>query len=322
MKLFRAMRISLAILATIVAGSAHAWPDKAVKLVVPAPAGGNIDVVARLLAEQITKETGQPAFVENKPGAGGGIGVQHVMSSPADGHTLLIIASTIVTEIPHVMRTAFDPLKDIKAVAPLAKFRFVLVGSPSLPANDMKSLVSHLKSSPVKQSFASVSPGTLSHYAGAMLNQRAGLDLQHIPFAGTPPALVQIMGGQVPFMLDGVVTSAPLLRAGKIKAFGISGSSRFGPLPDIPTFNEQGYPEFNDFLNWMGVMAAAGVREPMVGEIHSVVQRITSSPKFKERLAALGFDSTDPMSSTDFSKVLSADFERNAAIVKKFQIAQ
>jgi len=183
------VRVLFAACIGLQAFAANAWPDKPVRLVVPAPPGGIIDSLARLLSEQIGKDLGQPVVVENKPGAGGSIGGQYVLAAPADGHTLFVTTSNVLTETPHVVRTPYDPMKDFVPLVALAKIRAVLVSAPNLPASDMASLGRYLQAQPRdKISFASNSSGTVAHYAGEMMNQRLGIDMQHVPFAGAPPA--------------------------------------------------------------------------------------------------------------------------------------
>ena len=185
--------VLLAALAVVVT-SVHAqtWPAKPVKFVVPGPTGGTTDPLARVLAAKLSESLGQPFVVENKPGAGGAIAVQALRAAPANGQTLLVCASNVLTEVPHVLKSSFDPLKDVMPVAALAKGTMVLVGSPTLPASDVKGLVAYFKSHP-GGNFASYSAGTSSQYAGLIFSQKAGLDLQHVPFPGSPPALVELM---------------------------------------------------------------------------------------------------------------------------------
>ncbi len=199
--------------------AAFAWTAKPVKLEVPAPAGGTMDVIVRMVGEQLAADIGQPVIVENRPGAGGGIGVQALRAAPANGQTLMVTASNVLTEIPHVLKSGFDPLKDLKPLAVIGRSNLVLVAAPNVPAKDFKAFVAYARSNPGKLSFASYSAGTASHYAGMILNQKAGLDLQHVPFPGSPPALAQVLGGQVPLMFDGYVTSRAMIGAGKLQVY-------------------------------------------------------------------------------------------------------
>ena len=297
----------------------HAWTDKPVRMVVPAPAGGTMDVVARIVADQLAADIGQPVVVENKPGAGGAIAVQAMLAAPPDGNTIMMTASNILTEIPHVMKTAFDPLKDVKPVTAIARASMVMIGAPNVPAKDLKGVIAWVKANPGKVSFASYSAGTSSHYAGMILNQKAGLDMQHVPFAGSPPALAQIMGDQIPLMFDGMATSKKMVEAGKIQAFGVAAKKRSPHLPNVPTLAEQGYPDL-DFSNWIGIIVASGVPTALVEKINAAVDKTAASAKVRDRLLGAGFDAGGDETAEQMAKSLRADFERNAAIVKTFDI--
>ena len=312
-------RLLMALLAAAAAPLAMAWTDKPVRMLVPAPAGGTMDVVARILAEQLSADIGQPIIVDNKPGAGGAIAVQAMMAAPHDGQTIMVTASNILTEIPHVMKTNFDPLKDVRPVATIARAGIVLVGAPNLAANDVKELVAYVKANPGKLSFASYSAGTSSHYAGMIFNQKAGLDLQHVPFAGSPPALTQVMGGQIAIMFDGIVTSTPLIKGGKLKAYGVAAKTRSAHLPQVPTLTELGYPDL-DFSNWLGTVVATGVPADIVDKINAATLKAASAPKVRDRLAAAGFEPNTSLSSAQLAQSVKVDYERNGAIVKAFNI--
>lgn len=301
------------------AGAALAWPDKPVKLVVPAPAGGVMDVMARVVGEQLSKDIGQPVVVDNKPGAGGGIGMQAMLNAPPDGHTLMLTASNVLTEVPHVLKAGFHPLNDVRPVYAVANARNVLVSSPAVPAQDFAALLAYLKAGVGKYSYASHSAGTAAHYAGLIFSQDNALDLQHVPFAGAPPALAQVMGAQVTVLFDSVITSAPLVSAGKLRAYGVGGSTRHPNLPNVPTFIELGRPELN-YSNWFGVVASAKVPQALVERIAQAVQKASDVPAVRERLVGLGFEFLAPQAPVALAQSVRAEFERNGATVRKFAI--
>lgn len=315
----RPRRILCAALLALAVPAAMAWTDKPIRMLVPAPAGGTMDVVARIVADQLSADIGQPVVVENKPGAGGAIAVQAMTSAPADGHTLMMTASNVLTEIPHVMKTSFDPLKDVKPVAAVARSTMVLVGAPNLPAKDLKGLIAYVKANPGKVSFASYSAGTASHYAGMILNQKAGLDMQHVPFAGSAPALAQVMGGQIPLMFDGMATSKPMIGAGKVQIYGVAAKTRSSHLLQVPTLAEQGFPEL-DFSNWVGVIVASGVPAATVDKIHAAVSKAAASAKVRDRLVGAGFEVNGDMTPAQLAQSVRSEFDRNAGIVKAFDI--
>lgn len=319
MNLKNQRRALCAALLSCAASMAMAWTDKPVKLIVPAPAGGVMDVMARALGEQLTKDLGQPVIVDNRPGAGGGIGIQAVLNAPADGQTLMVTASNVLTEVPHVLKTSFDPLKDIRPIYAVARVRNLLVSSPGLPANDFHGLLAYLKASPGKYSYASHSSGTAAHYAGLHLSDAAGLDMQHVPFAGAPPALTQVMGGQVTVLFDNVITSPPLVAAGRLRAYAVGGSTRHPNLPNIPTFVELGRPDL-DYINWFGVVAAGKLPDAQAERIARAVQKAAEVPAVRDKLVALGFEILPPQAPAALAQSVRAEFDRNAAIVKKFNV--
>lgn len=312
--------LAVAVALTAFASSSFAFSDKPVKLVVPAPAGGTIDVFARIVSDQLSQEIKQPVIVENKPGAGGSIAAKYVLSQPADGTTLLITVTNILTEVPHVLKVGFDPLKDIKPVAQMARSVMVFIASPKFPANDAKEAIAYVKSHPGKVSFASYSQGTASHYAGEILNSKAKLDMTHVPFPGSAPALAQILGDQIPLMFDGSVTSKPLVASNKVKLLAVGYKSRLPEYPNVPTMAEIGYPDI-DFSNWAGVFASAQTPAPLMDKIHTVLSKVNQLPAVRQRYASTGFEIvTENRSQKQLEADMRAEFERNAEIVKTYGI--
>lgn len=310
----------IAAAALLCAGSALAFSDKPVKLIVPAPPGGTIDVFARIISDQLAQEIKQPVIVENRPGAGGAIAVKHMLAQPADGSTLLVTVTNILTEVPHVLKVGFDPLKDVKPVAQMARSVMLFIAAPQFPAKDAKEAIAYAKANPGKVSFASYSPGTASQYAGAILNKKAGLDMEHVAFPGSAPALAQVMGNQIPLMFDGSVTSKPLIPSGKIKLLGVAYKSRLPDYPNVPTMAELGYPEI-DFSNWAGVFAAAGTPHALMEKMYATLARVNALPAVRERYAGTGFEMVqEKRTQEQLEADLRAEFERNAEIVKTFNI--
>lgn len=309
----------VALMGALIMPAAMAWTDKPIKLLVPAPAGGTIDVIARLLSDQLAADTGQPVVVDNRPGAGGAIAVQALRSAPADGQTLMVTASNVLTEIPHVLKTGFDPLKDVKPAGFLARGNLILVAAPNVPAKDFKGFVAYARKNPGSLSFASYSAGTISQYAGMIMNQKFNLDLQHVPFQGSPPALAQVMGGQIPIMFDGYATSRTLIASGKLQAYAVASKARLTQLPDVPTLMELGYPEL-DFSNWLGVVVSSAMSSELQEKIHKALQQVAVNPKFRARMLAAGFEAADDLSTQQMTQSIKAEFDRNAAVVKQFNI--
>lgn len=312
--------LSMALAATLPAGSALAFTEKPVKLIVPAPPGGTIDVFARIISDQLANELKQPVIVENRPGAGGSMAVKYMLSQPADGNTLLVTVTNILTEVPHVLKGGFDAMKDVKPVSQMARSVMVFIASPQFPAKDAKEALAYIKAHPGQLSFASYSQGTASQYAGVILNQKAGLDMQHVPFPGSAPALAQVMGNQIPLMFDGSVTSKPLIPSGKVKLLAIGYKSRLPEYPNVPTMAELGYPEV-DFSNWAGVFASSKTPPALMEKIHATLQKVNASQAVQARYVATGFELIRQERTLEqLSSDLQAEYNRNGEIVKNFGI--
>ncbi|WP_326532772.1 Bug family tripartite tricarboxylate transporter substrate binding protein [Pseudorhodoferax sp.] len=312
-------RATAALLGWAVACSAWAWADRPLKLIVPAPPGGTMDIVARVVGQQLAADSGQPVVVENRPGAGGGIGIQAMLQAPADGNTLVMAASNVLAEIPHVMKLPFDPFKDVLPVASVARSGVLLVSPASTPARDFQGLLAHLKTRKGAGSFASYSPGTVSQYAGLILSEQAGLDLQHVGYPGSPPALQQLLGGQIDVMFDGMLTAVPLVKAGKLRAYAFSGKTRSRHLPDVPTTTELGYPQLQ-FMGWVGVLAPARLPADVLARLQAALEKAAQAPAVRHKLAEVGLEPEVSVDTPALVRETRAMSERNAAIVKKFGI--
>ncbi|MEJ8845814.1 tripartite tricarboxylate transporter substrate binding protein [Variovorax rhizosphaerae] len=319
MKIPHLARAAVALAGCSLALSAWALGEKPVRVVVPAPAGGTMDIVARVVGQQMALDIGRPVVVENRPGAGGSIGLQAMLQAPPDGNTLVMAASNVLAETPHVVKMPFDPLKDVVPIAAVARSGVVLVTAAGFPARDFQGLVAELKARKGKSSFASYSPGTVSQYAGLILSDRAGLDMQHVGYAGSPPALQDLLGGQVDMMFDGMLTSMPLIKAGKLRPYAFSGKTRSSYLPDVPTTTELGYPELQ-FRGWVGFIGSSKLPSDVLAKLHATIQKAAQAPAVQQKLADVGLE---PELSIDTPALLGetrAMFERNAAIVRKFHI--
>ena len=312
-------RAFTALVASAFACSAWAWGDAPLKIIVPAPAGGTMDIAARVVGQQLALDIGQPVVVENRPGAGGSIGIQAMLRAPADGNTLVMAASNVLAEIPLVMKVPFDPFKDVIPVATVARSGVVLVSAAGYPAKDFQGLVAQLKTRKGKSSFASYSPGTVSHYAGLILSDQADLDMQHVAYAGSPPALANLMGGQVDIMFDGMLTSVPLIKSGKLRAYAFSGKQRSKYLPDVPTTTELGYPQL-EFMGWVGFIGPAKLPGDVLAKIHAAIEKAGRAPAVQQKLAEVGLETDLNVDTPALVRETREMSERNAAIVKKFDI--
>lgn len=291
------------------------FPDKPLRIVVGAPAGGTSDVIARVLAEGMSQLLKQPVMVDNKPGAAGVIGLQELLKAPRDGHTLMVVPNGVVSEIPHVIKLPVEPIKEIRPVAELARSGLLMVGAPNVPASNLKEVVAHVKANPGKISFASYSTGTLSHTLGLEFNKLAGLDMTHVGYKGSPPALTDVMGGHVPYMFDGPATSIPMIKTGKIKVFATTAPSRMAILPDVPTFAELGYKDMTEVL-WIGLWLMRDVPAPAQSILREAVVKTLAQQTVKDKFAALGMEPGSGASPEELGVGLQKAFDKQAATLK------
>ena len=291
------------------------WPDRAVRLIVAGPAGGTADIVARLLADGLARDSGQPVIVDPKPGAGGVLAVNELGHAPHDGYTLLVGVNSLVSEIPHIIKLRVDMAQEIKPLAELGRGGLVLVGAPSVPARNFAELLAWVRGKPGAVSYASYSPGTISHVLGLQLNKAAGLDMTHVGYKGSTPALTDVMGGHVPLMFDGMVTSLPLIKSGKLKAFAVSTPRRSPQLPDVPTFAELGYPQL-ETLSWMGLWCKPDVPAAVQAAQRDAVFKALAAPALRERLLETGLEPGEPRTSDAMASALAADYQRVGAVLK------
>lgn len=272
-----------------VAGAAHAqaWPSKPVSLVVPFPAGGTTDVLARALAERLSPAIGQPVIVENKPGAGATIGADYVAKAKADGHTLLIgavhhtIASSVYKKLPYDFQKGFEPLTVIAMVPN------VLVVNARTPAKNVNELVALIKAKPAEASYGSNGNGTAQHLIGTQFQQQTGTRLQHIPYKGSGPLATDLLGGQILMSFDTITPVLPHIKAGKLRPLAVTTAKRSPALPDVPTLQEAGLKDF-DIGTWFGVLAPVGTPKPVLDRLSAEATKIIQSPDFRKRMDDIG----------------------------------
>jgi tripartite-type tricarboxylate transporter receptor subunit TctC len=294
---------------------AQTFPDRPLRLVVGAPAGGSADVIARLLGEGLAQSLGQPVVVDNRPGAAGLIGAQELLKAPRDGHTVMVAVNGLVSEVPHVMKLPFDPLKELRPVAELARTGLLLVASPQTQVSDVKGAIAYIKARPGRVSFASYSPGSVSHTLGLAFNQIGGADMVHVGYKGSPPALVDLMGGVVAFMFDGPATSVPLVKGGKLQALATTAPQRLGVLPDVPTFAELGHKELTEVV-WMGLWTTPDVPAAHQARLREATLKALQNPRLREQFAGLGLDAGSGATPEELARSLRAASERQAATLK------
>ena len=291
------------------------YPAKPLKLVVPYPPGALTDLLARALAQRLSDSLKQPVVVENKPGAGTLVGAEFVARAPPDGYTLLMATSTTLGISPALYaKSPIDPLRDFAPVSQVGAVNFILIGNVDFPARTLPDLIAEIKRNPGKYFYASVGNGSPHHLFMESLKSKLGLDIQHVPYKGTPQALPDLYTGKVQIMFADFTAAVPAAQGGKVRAFGAT-SARPSPLiPDIPPIASV-IPGF-DWQAWQGIVTTAGTPKPVVDKLNAALQAIQASPEFKEQLVKFGMDGASPHSAEQFAATIKADVPRWAEAVK------
>ncbi|MBP0633252.1 tripartite tricarboxylate transporter substrate binding protein [Cupriavidus sp. AcVe19-1a] len=298
-----------------VAQAQPAWPTKPVRLVVAGPAGGSADALARLLAEGLHKAWSKPVIVENKPGAAGALAISDMQSTGKDGHTLLVIQGGVVSEAPLAYKVHYKPFADLKPLAQISRTGLVLVANKDLPVSNLKQLVDYGKSQKDGLVFASYAAGLKGHTSGILLGQLTHVPMRHVGYKGSPPALNDLMGGHVPLMFDGVTTSLPLIKAGKIKAIAVAYPTRIAGLADVPTFKELGYPQLAQ-AGWFAVWSRPDVDPAVQQKIREATLAYFKQPAVQSRIKDMGMEQGDPSTSEEMMTDLKHAYQQQAALLK------
>ena len=293
---------------------AQDWPTKPVRVVVPLTAGSASDVMGRIVADQLSRQIGQPVITENRPGAGNTIGMSAVAKAEPDGHTLLINSSTH-TVTPATRSNLGFEMSDLAAIAPIGNMPVVMLFNPSKGYKTLADFVAYAKANPGKVNYASAGAGNSSHLNGERFRLAAGFDAVHLPFKGAPEAMTEVMAGRADFYFAPLVNALPLLKDGKLVALAVSGSSRASALPDVPTTVQAGIPN-SEYNFWAGMFAPAKTPAAIRDKIAAEMTKALANPAVSEKLKNLG---ADPMSLTaaQFEALVKQEIETNTAIVKK-----
>jgi tripartite-type tricarboxylate transporter receptor subunit TctC len=305
-----------ALVAIVAAGAwAQAYPTRPIRIVVPFPAGGTTDVLARAVAQKLTESLGQPTVVDNRPGAGGNIGAELVAKSAPDGYTLLMgTVGTHAINPSLYPKMPYDHVRDFAPVILVAGVPNVLVINPALPINSVQELIAYGKANPGKLNFASSGNGTSIHLSGELFKTMAGVQMAHIPYKGSAPALQDLVGGQVQLMFDNLPSSLALIKAGKLKALAVTSKERAAALPDVPTLAESGLPGF-EASSWFGLLAPAGTPQPVIAKLNAEVAKWLASPEAKEKLLAQGAIAAGG-TPEDFARHIAAETAKWQKVVK------
>jgi tripartite-type tricarboxylate transporter receptor subunit TctC len=295
--------------------SAQAFPSKPMRIVVPFTPAGAVDIATRAAAHEMTKILGQPVSVENKPGAGGNLGVADVARSAADGYSMVMSTSGIQAINPALYaKMPLDVNKELTSVAPLVSLSNVLVLHPSVPARSVKEVIDLVKKQPGKWTYASSGNGTSIHMSGAMFTQFTGTNITHIPYKGSAPAVTDLLAGQTHMMFDNIPSSLPHIKSGKLIALATTGARRDPALAELPTIAEAGVKGYESGV-WFGIMVPAATPRDIIAKLNSAAVQAAKSPEFVKRMTDLGYNII-PGSPEDMAAMLKTEIARWAPIVK------
>jgi tripartite-type tricarboxylate transporter receptor subunit TctC len=296
-------------------GMAQTYPAKPIRIVVPFPAGGIADLFARLIGQKFNEAWGQPAVVENRPGAGGNIGAEHVAKAPPDGYTLVMGSiGTHSVNVSLFSKLGYEPLRDFVPVALVMEAEGLLVLHPSVPVRSVRELIALAKTRPGQLSYASAGNGTAGHLSGELFKSMAKVDMVHVPYKGNVPAIVDLIAGQTSLLFATMPTVLPQVQAGRLKALAVTGSSRSPAAPELPTIAEAALPGYS-VTNWIGLFAPAGTPRDIVSKLNAEAIRIMQAPDIQKRLVNEGAKFT-PLSPDDFGAFVKSEITKWAAVVR------
>ena len=316
---FSKLLVLIVALFSLPAFAQQTYPQKPITLVVPYPPGGSADILARTLAPKLGERMGQAILIENRAGAGTAIGAKAVASSPPDGYTLLLgtVSSNAIN--PAMTKVGYDPIKDFVAIAPVAAIPFVLVANPTFARNNVGELIAYAKVNPEKVSYASAGPGTSNHLAGVMLASAAQINLVHVPYKGSAPALNDVIGGHVPIMFDLIATAQPMIQAGKVKPLAVTSKGRASLLPQVPTMRESGLADYQ-VSAWFGIFGPAEIPVAIVNKLNLEITAVIKNPEMQKRLRELG---AEPETATpqEYERFVREEAAKWATVVKLANLA-
>ena len=306
------------IVAAIPIAHAHAqggYPARPVRIIVPLAPGGNVDIVARTLAQQLTDTMGQQVIVENRPGASSLVGTQFVAKTTPDGYTLLAIANTFAMVPSIISNPGYDPLKDFSGITLTCLVPQVLVVNPALPVKSVKELIALAKARPGQLTYATSGPGGTGHMAMELLSRQVGVKLLHVPYKGNAQAIIDVIGGQVMLMFDQVSTSDPYIKSGKLRPLAVSSLTRSPLFPTLPTIDEAGVPGFED-ITFNGLVAPAGTPREILVRINEEVAKVMRTPALNKRFIERGVELKASASPEEFTAYIKAEFDKKAKLAR------
>jgi tripartite-type tricarboxylate transporter receptor subunit TctC len=296
-------------------GHGQAYPVKPIRFVIPFSPGGAADVPARMIGQELAKTLGQQVITDNRPGAGGGIGAEAVAKSPPDGHTLLMISNTHTISASLYKKLNYDILKDLAPVMQIAAAPNVLVVHPSIPARDVKQLVALAKSRPGAIDYASSGNGSAQHLFAALFASMAGIKMNHVPYKGSAQATTDLIAGHIQVSVPGINNVLPHVKAGRLRALGVTSTYRSAEMPEVPTIAEAGVPGYEAVL-WLGIVVPAGTPRDIIVRLNREITGALSQPEMRDGFARIGTDvvATDPVK---FSELIRSEVAKWAKVVKE-----
>lgn len=318
----RRLALAALLVASVAAPTAFAqpaasnWPSKPVRLVVTFPPGGSSDAAARLVAPRLAERLGQPVVVENRPGAGGGIGLDHVAKSPADGYTIVLASAGGLTANPSLYKQlSYDPQKDLAPITLFGTSPFVLIAHPSLPANTVGEVLKIAKSQPGKLSYGSGGNGTAMHLSGELIKSMGQARIVHIPYRGSGPALNAVMAGDTQLAIADVTTVGGHLKSGRVKVLGVLSKDRSPLVPDLPTLDESGLKGFES-NGWFAILAPAATPAPVLQRLNTEITGILRSQDIRERFAAAGLEPL-PSTADELAALIRSESQKWARVIRE-----
>jgi tripartite-type tricarboxylate transporter receptor subunit TctC len=313
--------VGLALAAPSLPAFAQDYPARQVTLVVPYPAGGGTDILARRLGQRLADRLGKPVVIENRAGGGTVIAANAVARSAADGYTLLVAPSGMLTINPTLYRQLpYDAIKDFAPIALITNVPFVLVIHPGLPAKSVTEFVAHAKARPGQLSYASPGTGTMGHLAAEYLKSLTGIEMPAVPYKGNMPALTDVVAGHVHLTFTDPAISPPLIREGKVRALGVTSLMRAAAVPDVPPLAEAGLPGF-EAVSWHMIVAPAGTPQAVVDKLRAEIKAVVASPEMRKQIAEIGLIPVDTPPADELRRFIAAESERWGALVRKLGIA-
>ncbi|MEI6758824.1 MAG: tripartite tricarboxylate transporter substrate binding protein [Betaproteobacteria bacterium] len=295
--------------------TAGGFPAKPVRVILTFPAGGGVDVIARVLTQKLTESTGQQFIVDNKPGAGGIIAADMVAKSAPDGYTLLFALDTVLTVTPHLYRnTPFDSIKDFAPISLVAESPLVVLTSPSANIGSLAELIKRAKANPGTMNFGSGGSGSSGHLAAELMNNMAGIKMTHVPYKGGPQVLTDLAGGQVQMTILSLAASVTMVKAGRANLVAVTGANRLPGYPEVPTVSEAGLPGYQAGF-WVGLLAPAGTPRPVVNKLRDEVQKVLNNPELRQQFQNNG---VTPVGNTpeQFATVIDSDKKKWGEVIR------